>query len=32
MNEVIEKAISQKVTPTNVDADMPWATEEEIPE
>jgi len=32
MNEVIKKAISQKVTPTNVDADMPWAPEEETPE
>lgn len=31
MNEVIEKAISNKVTPTNVDADMPWAPMPETP-
>ena len=29
MNEVIEKAISDKITPKNVEAEMPWAPEEE---
>jgi hypothetical protein len=32
MNEVIAKAIAQKVSPTNVEADMPWAPAEQIPE
>ena len=32
MNEVITKAITQKVSPTNVEADMPWAPTEQIPE
>ena len=31
MNEVIEKAISDKVTPKNVDAEMPWAPAPETP-
>lgn len=29
MNEVIEKQISDKVTPKNVETDMPWAPAEE---
>ena len=29
MNEVIEKQIGETVTPTNVEASMPWAPEEE---
>lgn len=29
MNEVIEKGISEKVTPKNVEAEMPWAPVEE---
>jgi len=29
MEEVIQKAISEKVTPTKVEADMPWAPVEE---
>jgi len=32
MNEVIEKAISEKVTPKNEKAEMPWAPEEDAPE
>jgi hypothetical protein len=32
LSDVITKAITQKVTPTNVDADMPWAPEEKTPE
>ena len=28
MNEVIEKQISDKITPKNVEAEMPWAPEE----
>ena len=32
MNEVIEKAISEKVTPKNEKAEMPWAPEEDTPE
>ena len=32
MNEVIEKAINDKVTPKNVKAEMPWAPEEDAPE
>ena len=31
MQEVIEKQIADKVTPTNVEADMPWAPAEETP-
>ena len=31
MQEVIEKQIADKVTPTNVETDMPWAPEEETP-
>jgi len=29
MNEVIEKAISDKITPKNEEAEMPWAPVEE---
>lgn len=29
MNEVIEKAISEKITPKNEEAEMPWAPAEE---
>lgn len=29
MNEVIENAISEKITPKNVEVEMPWAEEEE---
>ena len=29
MNEVIEKQISDKITPKNVEAEMPWAPAEE---
>lgn len=29
MNEVIEKQISDKITPKNVETDMPWAPAEE---
>lgn len=29
MNEVIENAISEKVTPKNVEAEMPWAPADE---
>ena len=32
MNEVIEKTISDKITPKNVEAEMPWAPEEDAPE
>ena len=32
MNEVIEKAISDKITPKNEPAEMPWAPEENISE
>ena len=28
MNEVIEKQISEKITPKNVEAEMPWAPED----
>tara|TARA_Y100001937_G_C6945986_1_gene252505 strand:- start:26 stop:448 length:423 start_codon:yes stop_codon:yes gene_type:complete len=31
MNEVIEKQISDKITPKNVETDMPWAPVEEEP-
>ena len=31
MNEVIEKQINEAKTPTQVDADMPWAPAEEPP-
>ena len=29
MNEVIEKQISDKITPKNVEAEMPWAPADE---
>ena len=32
MNEVIEKQISDKITPKNIEAEMPWAPEEDAPE
>ena len=32
MNEVIEKAISDKITPKNEEAEMPWAPVEETTE
>ena len=32
LSDVITKAITQKVSPTNVEADMPWAPTEQIPE
>lgn len=31
MQEVIEKQIADKVTPTNVEVDMPWAPVDETP-
>ena len=32
MNEVIEKAISDKITPKNEEAEMPWVPAEEAPD